>query len=257
MCPSFSFGKLKRSPAKSPAGGKGSPAGPQRDGTDSQNASRESSPRASDGTVRGDNSPACGDAGSPRLLGIRTQDDGAAVRANPSFRQPSFKPGSSVLDPVEARARAQATQRAQAGGVGGQAAEMLGGKSRSEPGGGSGGADGQAAAVAAAPAAPERAFILRFGQSFEGAAGAAERVLSSRATARGEPLSAQIEKADFVAAVEVMAEKLLLPLSQPQIEQLFFTVSGGARWVQFDDFIESTSTRQYLMQLAFVGGLDA
>ena len=238
---SMSF-KLGRSPAKSP----------RARGLDAARSPRSlasSTPGSPDASPRSNAShPASPRLPSPRLSTSRMIQDldsvpTAAGAPMGMIRQPNTAPMGTIRQPIWDRAGALVTLPP----------ELLG----SSPAGSSpvGAGSGEAGGAGSSGSAGEGA--EGFDAAYERAADVATLSLMDRATARGEKFRPNVSRADFVAAVHLMATQLGLALEPPQIEQLFDAVSAGGRTVQFDDFVEAPSTRYYLLQLGRVEQVGA
>ena len=240
---SMSF-KLGRSPAKSP----------RARGLDAARSPRSlasSTPGSPDASPRSNAShPASPRLPSPRLSTSRMIQDldsvpTAAGAPMGMIRQPNTAPMGTIRQPI--------WDRAAAGALVTLPPELLG----SSPAGSSpvGAGSGEAGGAGSSGSAGEGA--EGFDAAYERAADVATLSLMDRATARGEKFRPNVSRADFVAAVHLMATQLGLAFEPPQIEQLFDAVSAGGRTVQFDDFVEAPSTRYYLLQLGRVEQVGA
>ena len=148
-----------------------------------------------------------------------------------------------MLDPVDARARAQGQPGAQPqrqGQQGQHGREASGFESDTGQLSGGEGADGDAAA-----------FEQAFEHAYPVAVDTARQTLHEAAEARGETFSGHVQRADFVDGLTVLATQLGLTFEEQQLGSLFDAVSAGCASVLFDDFVHAESTRYYLLQLAF------
>ena len=244
---SMSFKAMKRSPAKSPRGETRSPRGL---GLSPRAASHPTSPRQGPG-ARGqgpgashptspDTSPRSTTSmpSSPRLHSLRLTEEAAAAMGGGGAAGGGMASAPAPSDPLAPRHRAALRTQLQFGGV-----QLDGGSTSAATSIGGGGGTASASKE-------DGDFARAFDAAFGHAADAAAIALMQRATARGEKFVPEVERSDFVLAVDLMATQLGLPLELPQINQLFDAVAGGSSYVQFEDFVDAPSTRYYLLQLA-------